>query len=589
VWIEVRTAGWSHHRVLLFGLGIAALLAACRSEPAPAPTATPAPAPSATMAVAKPRHPPRLFTATIGDPKTFNPLVATDAASLAAVADVFEGLVRLDPQSGAIEPALAESWQYAPDGSAINFTLRAARWHDGQRLSTADVVFTFDAIYDERVPSPLEPLLLVDGERIRVEAIDERTVRVQPPRPFAPLLNAMTAPIVPRHVLATSQTAGELAQWWGIETPPPALIGTGPYRLHRYEPGVLIHLTRNPDYWMRDESGRALPYLAEQTIRIVATPEAALQRFLAGETDIHTPQPEEVAQLRAAGPARGIVVRELGLDTGMLFVTFNRNPAHYRQAGETNPRLTWFTDPHFLRALAHAIDKQALISQALHGLGHPAVSFLSPSVGQFHNPDLVAYGHDPDTARRLLAEGGYHDGDGDTVIEDRGNHPVEFTLHTNAGNPMREKICATLAHDWSAALGMRVHCKPLDFGLLVEKLDITFDWDAMLTGFTGSVEPHSAAPLLRSSGALHVWHPNQKVPATEWEAEIDALLDRGSRTLDLEARRAAYWRIQEIIIEQLPIIPLVHPLRFTAATAVLENYEPTVWGVHRPERIRFAE
>jgi peptide/nickel transport system substrate-binding protein len=565
------------------------LLAACRSEPAPAPTATPLPAATATVAVAKPTHPPHLFTATIGDPKTFNPLVAADAASLAAVADVFEGLVRLNPQTGAIEPALAERWQYEPDGSAVTFTLRAAHWHDGQPLGAADVVFTFDAICDRGVHSPLEPMMMVDGERIRVEAIDGRTVRVQPPRPFAPLLNAMTAPIVPRHALAPALAAGDLAQRWGIDTPPAELIGTGPYRLDRYAPGELIHLTRNPDYWMRDESGRALPYLAEQTIRIVATPEAALQAFLSGETDIHTLRPEEVAELRAAGPARGIVVRELGLDTGMLFVTFNRNPAHYRRADATDPRQTWFTDPHFLRAMAHNIDKQAIIDQALYGLGRPAVSFLSPSVGQFHHPTLVAYGYDLATARRLLAEGGYLDRDGDTIIEDRGGQPVEFTLHTNGGNPMREKICATLAYDWSTRLGMRVHCKPLDFALLVEKLDTTFDWDAMLMGFTGSVEPHSAAPLLRSSGALHVWYPNQKVPATEWEAEIDALLDRGSRTLDLEQRRTAYWRIQEIINEQLPIIPLVHPLRFSAATAAIENYEPTVWGVHRPERIRFAE
>ena len=92
--------------------------------------------------------------------------------------------------------------------------------------------------------------------------------------------------------------------------------------------------------------------------------------------------------------------------------------------------------------------------------------------------------------------------------EDRNGTPLEFTLYTNAGNQMREKICAILKQDWES-LGMKVHFKALDFGLLVEKLDGTFDWDAMLMGFTGSVEPHNGANLLRSSGNLHLWHPNQ--------------------------------------------------------------------------------
>jgi peptide/nickel transport system substrate-binding protein len=86
---------------------------------------------------------------------------------------------------------------------------------------------------------------------------------------------------------------------------------------------------------------------------------------------------------------------------------------------------------------------------------------------------------------------------------------------------------------------------------------------------------------------LHVWHPNEPRPDTEWEAEIDRLLDTGARSLDLEDRRRAYWRIQEILLQHLPIIQTVRPLRYTAAANALENYEPSVWGVYRPERIRF--
>ena len=91
----------------------------------------------------------------------------------------------------------------------------------------------------------------------------------------------------------------------------------------------------------------------------------------------------------------------------------------------------------------------------------------------------------------------------------------------------------------------------------MEKLDRTYDWDAVLIGFTGGIEPHNGANLLRSSGNLHLWHPNQPSPATGWEAEIDRLIEVGSRELDGNQRRSAYWRIQEILHEELPLIQTV--------------------------------
>ena len=96
----------------------------------------------------------RLTSATISDPKTFNPLLAVDQASVVAVQDLFEGLVRLNPLTLSMEPLLAERWEYNADGTVCTFHLRHdVRWHDGQPFTAADVVFTFEAIYDERVPN----------------------------------------------------------------------------------------------------------------------------------------------------------------------------------------------------------------------------------------------------------------------------------------------------------------------------------------------------------------------------------------------------------------------------------------------------
>jgi peptide/nickel transport system substrate-binding protein len=569
---------------LLLAVGAAA---GCQSAPPPPSAATPTPAPAP---LAHRQHAPHLFTALLAEPKTFNPIITVDANSAAAVVDVFDALVRLDPCTAAIVPSLAERWETNADGTEVTFFLRrGVRWHDGQPLTAADVVFTFDAIYDERVPNSAKNILLVDGQRIKVDAVDDYTVRLRLPHSFAPLLNALAgAPIVPKHVLGPALEAGEFAQQWGIDTPPAQIIGSGPYKLDKYVPAQYLHLVRNPDYWMRDDAGQPLPYLREETMRIVADQNTAYLKFLAGETDIHTPRPEEVPDLRAQAAQRDISVQELGLDTGTLFVTFNRNPAHYRQNGKPDPRLTWFTDLNFLRAIAHSIDRQAMVDTVMHGFGKPAVSYLSPENQQFYNPNLSDYPYDLDRARQLLAEGGYVDRDGDGVLEDRNGTPIEFTLYTNAGNQLREKLCAMLKQDWES-LGIKVNFKALDFGLLVEKLDVTFDWDAMVMGFTGSVEPHNAANLLRSSGNLHLWNPNQKTPATEWEAEIDRQLETGARTLDPDQRRQAYWRIQEILSQQLPLIQTIRQLRFTAFTNSLQAYTPCVWGVYRPELLHFSE
>src|SRR6185295_2555925 len=99
-------------------------------------------------------------TATIAQPQTFNPIIASDAASHAAIADIFDTLVRVDPRSGEIEPGLAERWALDPRGESLTLWLRPnVLWHDGEPVTARDVVFTFEAIRHPSVPSPLDAAL----------------------------------------------------------------------------------------------------------------------------------------------------------------------------------------------------------------------------------------------------------------------------------------------------------------------------------------------------------------------------------------------------------------------------------------------
>ena len=563
---------------LIVTAALAALMLGCRQT---AET-------SAGTPVAETR-PQRLLSATISDPKTFNPLLVVDSASAAAVGDSFEGLVRLNPLTTEMEPLLAEKWEINADGTVYTVTLRRdVRWHDGVAFTAADVAFTLDAIFDTRVPNSTKHTLQIDGERMKVEVVNDTVVRLILPRPFAPLINALGFGILPRHILGATLENGTFVQAWGINTPPAQIVGTGPYRMLRYVPAQFLEYQRNPSYWMKDDAGQPLPYLETRTILIVPNQDTMYLKFLAGQTDVHSPRPEEVGDLRAKADERKITVQEIGLDTGAQFIAFNRNPQHYVREGKRDPRLNWFADPHFLKAVAHAVDKQSMIVNCLNGYGQPAVTDISPENKRYYNPHLQDYAYDLEEARRELKAGGYVDRDGDGTIEDAAGNPVEFALNTNAGNQVRERTCSILKEDWTK-LGMKVNYRPLDFTTLVEKLDHTFDWDAILIGFTGTIEPNNGANLLRSSGNLHLWHPNQPAPATPWEAEIDRLLDQGSRELDPHKRPQYYWRIQEILHDQLPLIETVRPLQFVAYKDRVRNYRPTVWGLDRPELIRIAQ
>jgi peptide/nickel transport system substrate-binding protein len=527
----------------------------------------------------------RLVTAIISDPKTFNPLLSVDSASSEALEEVFDGLVRLDPKTTLPDPVLATSWEHDAAGTTWTFHLRTdVVWQDGQPFTADDVAFTLQAIFDPKVPNSVKHILTIGGQPIRAEVVDPHTVRLILAEPFAPLLNSIGFGILPKHILGSTLADGTFAQTWGIDTAPEKIIGTGPYRLTRYVPAQLLQYGRNPTYWMRDENGGQLPRLAERTTLIVPDQNTIYLKFLDRQLHVYSPRPEEVDDIRNRSEALEVTLSKIGLDTGMLFVSFNRNPAHYVKGDVRDPRLRWFTDPKFTQAIAHSVDSKSMIQNTYFGYGEPAVSSVSPENKLFYNPNLTPHPYDLDAARRLLDEGDYRDRDGDGIREDAEGHPIEFELSTNAGNQVRERLCSILKEDWTK-LGLKVNYRPLDFATLVEKLSVNYEWDAMVMGFTGGVEPHNGTNLLRSSGNLHLWHPNQKQPATEWEAEIDREIERGTRELDEKKRPQHYWRIQEILHRELPMIQLVRQQRFIAAKSYLTDFEPTVWGLYRPERI----
>ncbi len=529
-----------------------------------------------------------LYSSTISDPRTFNPILVTDSASGEVTGRIFDGLVNINPMTTLPESALAQSWDIGDGGRTITFhLLRSIKWPDGKPFTARDVVFSLATIYDPKVPNSIRPSLTVEGKPIIAEAPDDHTVVMRLPKPFAPLLYAIGFPIIPAHVLEPALKAGKFNQTWNINTPPREMVGLGPYDLTRYVPAQMMQFRRNRGYWMRAERGDVLPRLRGQTVLIVQDQNAAYLKFLAGQTDVYSPRPEEVADLLDKAKSLDIDVQKIGIDTGSLFFCFNRNPRHYVRGGRTSPKLKWFTDLNFLRAMAHSVDKQGMINLCFQGLAIPAVSDVSPANKIFHNPNLKDYAYDLKRAAGILESAGYHLARPGVRVDPAGNR-LEFDLTTNTGVAIRDQMCAMYLQDLKT-LGIKVNYRPLEFTTLVDKLSDSFDWDCVLIGFTGTIEPNNGANFLRSSGNLHLWYPNQKTPATPWEAEIDKLLDEGASVMNIKERAPYYWRIQEILHDQLAVIETVRQIQYDAYRKTLENYRDTVWGMYRPELIQFRE
>ena len=214
----------------------------------------------------------------------------------------------------------------------------------------------------------------------------------------------------------------------------------------------------------------------------------------------------------------------------------------------------------------------------MNGLGYPQWSPMSPAEGYFFNPNVMQYPYDPAKAKATLAAAGFKDINNDSILEDAGGRPIEFTFATNSGNIERQKIAEMIRKNLQQ-IGFKVHFQVMDFTSLIQKIDNPpYDWDAVLLGLSGGVEPHFGKKVWHSSESLHMWFPKQKTPSTQWEARIDSIFDAGVRELDEVKRKALYDEWQQIAVDKLPLIYTVLPERVICISNKFKNVNPSVNG-----------
>jgi peptide/nickel transport system substrate-binding protein len=529
----------------------------------------------------------RLVFATRTEPKTLNPVTAVDAASREVINRMDADLIHINRVNFRTEPALAKSWTISPDGLRYVVELRhGLRFSDGHPCDADDVVFTYQVHLDEKVHSGQRDLLTLDGKPIVVRKLDAWRVAFELPSPNAVgerLFDGIA--ILPRHLLEQAYRVGTLSEAWGLRTPPAAIAGLGPFRLKEYLPGQRIVLERNPYYWKADPAGTRLPYLDEVDFVIAGTDDLQAMRFESGESDvISRPSAKNYSALQKQSEHRGYVLQNAGAGFEYNFIFFNLNDL----PPNTLPRIalhqSWFRRPGFRQAVSAAIDREAVVRLVYLGYATPLSTPVPPGNKLWVDASLPRLVPSQARARELLAAEGFRWSPDGTLLDPQGTK-VEFSILASAGNPERVQT-ATLIQADLQRVGMRVDVVPLETRSLLDRVQRTHEYDTCILSLASSdADPNVDMNIWLSSGGTHLWHPEQTSPATAWEAEIDGLMRRQLVTRKYGDRKRMYDRVQEIVMQYLPMIPLVSPNVLAGAKKELRNFRPalldhyTLWNI----------
>jgi peptide/nickel transport system substrate-binding protein len=518
----------------------------------------------------------RLIATNRSEPKSLNRYVAANLAAELVSRLTQDTLVRLNLSTGELEPRLASEWTTSEDGRTWTLTLRdGLLFSDGTPFTAADVVFSFEVLYDPRVKSPIASSVMIAGQPLTVRALDARRIIVTFPSAYGPGLTLLDAvPILPQHKLRGVFDAGKFRDAWGVTTAPAELAGLGPFVLREYVTGQRLLFARNPHFWRRDEQGEALPYLDEIEVQIVPEQNAEILRLEAGEVDLITDQvrPEDLAALQKLQDQGAITLNEAGIALNPEMLWFNLDPASPR--ARTRP---WLQRPELRRAISHAVDRQRIVHTVYLGAAEPVFGPVTPGHGEWYLPDLPRTDFDPARAKVLLQSIGLIDRNGDGKVDDERGETARFSILTTKGHTIRERSAAII-QEQLAAIGLTAEIVAIDGTALVGQLmSGDGNYDAILFSVAfDSFDPASYGDFWTSSGSFHFWHPGQVKPATEWEAQIDDLMLKQTTSLDRAERRRLFGDVQRIFAANLPVLYFAAPKVVVATSARVGGALPSV-------------
>jgi peptide/nickel transport system substrate-binding protein len=521
-------------RCLLMALLFSVIPVACnRSETPPVPVVR---ASSAVPATGD-----SLVEGTIGEASTLIPLLATDASSFAVAGQIYNGLVKYDKNLNIVGD-LAKSYDISGDGLTITFHLhKGVRWHDGAPFTSKDVLYTYQVTIDPKTPTAYAE----DFKQVKsITAPDSDTIQVTYNSPFAPALASWGVNILPSHLLEGKDiTKSPLAR-----NP----VGTGPYRFKEWVSGQKIVLEANKDYF----EGR--PYIDRYIYRIIPDSSTMYMELKAGAIDLMTLTPVQYARQTSSKSFTSRFNKYRYPSSSYLYMGYNlRHPL--------------FKDKRIRQAMTAAINKDELIQGVLFGMGQKAYGPIVPGRWAY-NPAVKDIGYDPKRAAELLAQAGWKEKNSDGILVKDGK-PFKFTILTNQGNQQR-LMTAQIIQQRLRQVGIDVKIRIVEWAAFLKEFVDKGNFEVVLLAWSISQDPDM----------YDVWHSSKNKPGELNfigfnNPEVDRLLIEGRCTFDIEKRKRAYFRIQEILADEQPYTFLYVPDALPVVSSRIRGVEPAPAGI----------
>ena len=495
----------------------------------------------ATASVSAPVSGDAIVEGTIGEVSTLIPVLATDAASHDVAGQIYNGLVKYD-KNLTIVGDLADSFDVSKDGLTITFHLRhGVKWHDGAPFTSRDVLYTYRIIIDPKTPTAYAE----DFKQVRsIATPDDYTVRVSYASPFAPALASWGTSILPAHLLAGKDiTKSPLAR---------QPVGTGPYLFKEWIAGQKIVLEANPAYF----EGR--PWIDRYIYRIIPDTSTMYMELKAGAIDLMSLTPVQYARQTTSQQFTSRFNKFRYPSSGYLYMGYNlRHPL--------------FKDKRIRQAITAAIDKDELIHGVLFGMGQKAHGPIVPGRWAY-NPNVKDIAYDPRHATDLLAQAGWREKNSSGILVKNGK-PFQFTILTNQGNQQR-LLSAQIIQQRLKFIGIDVKIRIVEWATFLKEYIDKGNFEVVMLAWNISQDPDM----------YDVWHSSKTNPGELnfigfKNAEVDRLLIEGRSTFDMEKRKRAYFRIQEILAEEQPYTFLYVPDALPVVSARIRGIEPAPAGI----------
>ena len=444
---------------------------------------------------------------------------------------VYSRLVTFD-DSGLPQGDLAESWGVSQDGTVYNIALRPdVKWHDGEPLTAADVVFTVDMMRNGADVIPAD--LVSFWSEVEVEALSDTAVQFRLPEPFAPFVDYLSFGILPQHIF------GQFSFAEMIDSPANlAPIGSGPYRFDRLivENGQImgVALQVNEGYYLDR------PNIAEFIFRYYADSASALQAY---QDDVV----QGVASISADALNAALAEPDLALYTGrkpeLALVLFNLN----------NSEVDFFQNAIVRRALYAGLNRQFMVDRVLNGQAILADGVILPGTWAYHE-GLGQVTYDPTTALQMLKEEDYILADENATVRSKEDKLLQFTL-LYPDTVQHRAIAERIQADWES-LNVGVILEAVPYDQLIQDRLASHNYQAALVDLNLSrspdPDPYPFWDQVQATGGQNYAQWNNNMASEH--------LENARVAVDISERMRLYNNFQVIFTDELPALPLYYPV-----------------------------